>query len=65
MPGKTHDLALHLQNESGTHETEFINYYGLIGGPVNRSVNESGSVPLLIFDSNSVSVLGSHPHILK
>ena len=31
VPGKTHDLALHLQNESGTHETEFINYYGLIG----------------------------------
>ncbi len=31
VPGKTHDLALHLENEGGARETEFINYYGLIG----------------------------------
>ena len=31
LPGQTHDLALHLENESGAHETEFINYYGIIG----------------------------------
>ena len=31
VAGKTHDLALHLENESGARETEFINHYGLIG----------------------------------
>ena len=31
VAGQTHDLALHLENESGAHETEFINYYGIIG----------------------------------
>lgn len=37
-----------------------------LGGPVNRCVNESGSVPLLMLvDSNSVSVFGSLPHIVK
>ena len=31
LPGETHDLALHLKNGSGACETEFINYFGLIG----------------------------------
>ena len=53
----------HFRNQLMYERKHFRDF---VGGPVNRCVNESGSVPLLmLFDSNSVSVFGSLPHIVK